>query len=767
MWYREGTITFTQGSDMLSGSGTFWNVTANGVLPGMIVIGPDNKLYEIGRIFTDTSLQLVEPYAGETQTEVPCVIITTYEGDLTQFSARFTALMNRMSGDSTVMRSWLTSIDEITLEAPDGTELTVKSLPQIVKEHNENQQWYRDHVDTIESESSKALDAAARSESAAAAALNYKTAAAASESNALASKEAAENSQSESERHANEALLYRNDTQAIKDSAIQETNAIKNEAVNARDDAQTAKIGADSAKYGAETARDEARQWAQQVNPENLLHKDQNLSDVPNKVEAKSNIGLGCFESLVRGDYSDSRMWNPPLSGYVFIDSNKVWGAYDSASGNRIALPVESGGTGALTLEDARKNLQVDRLHYAGTSETIVRSPNDDFYIYINKDNKNWGAWDWKAGPDGTGSNIPLPMGSGGTGRGDGNLWANPDRTVGVGMEGDSENKRLFMWRTPGDVAFGSWVHALEGQWYGANWYLGATRSGTSTIQDVRITVNDGENVGAAFLFQGAARGTFRPGRGIVTQPTFGGWGQENVGHEVPFYVDTASNNNNSWNPAISCGSISTGGYYLRAAFGTITSNAASWPRAVVKLLGDGRFHRAFEFDYGGGISTWGSVQSSSDDQTWTIGYNFAKNPTSDRDLKDNIKYTDGKESYDRVMQWLPSMFTYKGSDIQRYGFIAQDLMKIDSQYVKLVPGAPKFLDVMKYNEETGEEELDHQIEYDRYDDTLALDTNVMMADLGGAVVYMAHQADKMSAEIAELKAIVSTLLKSNISSTE
>ncbi|PQX70895.1 hypothetical protein C5975_20360 [Cronobacter sakazakii] len=45
MWYREGTITFTQGSNTLTGTGTFWNVTANGVLPGMIVVGPDNKLY--------------------------------------------------------------------------------------------------------------------------------------------------------------------------------------------------------------------------------------------------------------------------------------------------------------------------------------------------------------------------------------------------------------------------------------------------------------------------------------------------------------------------------------------------------------------------------------------------------------------------------------------------------------------------------------------------------------------------------------------------
>lgn len=64
----------------------------------------------------------------------------------------------------------------------------------------------------------------------------------------------------------------------------------------------------------------------------------------------------------------------------------------------------------------------------------------------------------------------------------------------------------------------------------------------------------------------------------------------------------------------------------------------------------------------------------------------FAKNATSDRDLKKDIQYRDGKDSFDRVMQWLPTMFKYKGSDTQRFGLIAQDLTKVDPQYVKIVP---------------------------------------------------------------------------------
>ncbi|EAO1479960.1 phage tail protein, partial [Salmonella enterica] len=183
MWYREGTVTFTNGSSALTGKDTFWNVTSNGVLPGMIVIGPDNKLYEIKRVHSDTSLTLAEEYTGETQTNVPCRIITTYEGDLTQFSARFTALMTRMSTDSKAMRSWLTAVDEVLIEREDGTELAVKSLLQIVNEHNAALKWYADNTDAINAAGDKAKEAAA-------------SAASASQYSSVASTKADESSQS-------------------------------------------------------------------------------------------------------------------------------------------------------------------------------------------------------------------------------------------------------------------------------------------------------------------------------------------------------------------------------------------------------------------------------------------------------------------------------------------------------------------------------------------------------------------------------------------
>ncbi|MEZ2865081.1 phage tail protein [Escherichia coli] len=279
MWYREGTITFTQGSNTLVGAGTAWNVTANGVLPGMIVIGPDNKLYEIKRVISDTNIVLSEPYTGETQSEVPCRIITTYEGDLTQFSARFTALMSRMSADSKSMRSWLTALDEVTIEREDGTEVTVKPLMQIVNEHNENVEWYKNNTDAIDAAGDKAREAAASaaaaaesantagekasqaSQSASAAASSQSaasasaTAAKKSETNAAASQKSAATSASTATTKASEAATSARDAAASKEAAKSSETSAASSASNAASSATAAGNSAKAAKTSETNAR--------------------------------------------------------------------------------------------------------------------------------------------------------------------------------------------------------------------------------------------------------------------------------------------------------------------------------------------------------------------------------------------------------------------------------------------------------------------------------------------------------------------------------
>lgn len=222
------------------------------------------------------------------------------------------------------------------------------------------------------------------------------------------------------------------------------------------------------------------------------------------------------------------------------------------------------------------------------------------------------------------------------------------------------------------------------------------------------------------------------------------GWDIPNDYGESGVWLSEVHDNNGGWVPAISWHSSATGGWPIRATWGLIAQGENAWPRAVLRCRGDGENWTNFEFAVDScDIQTSGSFGS----------YTFQKAPTSDRDLKHDIKYTEGKESYERVMQWLPTMFKYKGSEIQRYGLIAQDLVKIDPQYVKIIPGAlkdPGLVGTEGFNAEDG----------DYYDDTLALDGNVILTDMACAMVFMGRKMEDMQKELDELKAAVAALTK-------
>ena len=121
----------------------------------------------------------------------------------------------------------------------------------------------------------------------------------------------------------------------------------------------------------------------------------------------------------------------------------------------------------------------------------------------------------------------------------------------------------------------------------------------------------------------------------------------------------------------------------------------------------------------------------------------FQKAPLSDRDVKKEVQYTDGAESYNRVRQWLPAMFKYKESDVQRYGLIAQDLARIDPEYVHLLPGHGIYEDVVVGVDEEGNEIVE-QKEIGYTDDVLSLDSNVLLMDLCAAFVHLLQKVEKL-----------------------
>lgn len=211
----------------------------------------------------------------------------------------------------------------------------------------------------------------------------------------------------------------KNQTQQIKDSAVTEITGIKNEALYARDEAENAqfaaeqsKVGADNAKAGAETARDEARQWAQQVQPENLLHKDQNLNDLANKDLAREALKVEAVNSVkdqYAGAYNSFR--NPAWTYELRIANNGEWRVARNSDSATSALSVGAGGTGAVNVTQAKINFQIDRFNQFGSITSMV-SGNKTRSVLVS-DTGVWGGFNEESQ-----SYIPLGVAQGGTGAG-------------------------------------------------------------------------------------------------------------------------------------------------------------------------------------------------------------------------------------------------------------------------------------------------------------------------------------------------------------
>ncbi|EFW1288057.1 hypothetical protein F3F02_12800 [Shigella flexneri] len=493
------------------------------------------------------------------------------------------------------------------------------------------------------------------------------------------------------------------------------TEQLKNEAISARDSAQqymngaqAANSAAETAKNGAVTARNEAEEFAKSINAENLLKKDANLSDLSNFEIARQNMRVDPYDT----DGVHSFIYSPNKS-YRLVIRNDGLLAYQNGDGtDNKPFEIGTGGTGATTVEGARNNFGL------GTAQDVQFK------------------------------SITAT---------DGDILVPQTHIVGCksGIGGD---KRIYLMNIGGNSSPGGWVNLLQGHWYEGYWQLGGIRGGETDLNNVQLYINPNKSgySGVTFNFIPEPNDVHPSGyvsspRGFMGRCYMGGWDADADNRLTPFWADTVTRNNSGWSPIVSGGSLSDNGYYMRTSLGIISGGTLDWPQVAIHMLGDGRYHRAYNFSKSGDLYSWGN-------DPWGGNYDFAKNPTSDRDLKHDIQYTDGKESYDRVMQWLPTMFKYNGSDIQRFGLIAQDLLKIDPQYVKLVPGSPVFEDVIGVDE-NGEEYIDRQIETDIKDDTLALDSNVMLTDMACAMVYMGGMIENQRKEIDELKAAVAALL--------
>lgn len=558
-------------------------------------------------------------------------------------------------------------------------------------------------------------------------------------------------------------------TQQIKDSAIIETEAIKQEAFGARDQAVLARdaagnhaVDANNAKAVAETARDDARQWAQQVNPENLLHKDQNLKDLSDIESARRTLSIDSFFQ----DYVHTILYSRNREYRLVIrnDGLLVFQRDISGSGafETVPLDISSGGTGAIDANGIRNNIGLGEKHApkflslnvenetgnaatanAGIYHSKLKSTQgEDIGSSQSYFETQVGVGKHTIGVFHNGLSQYYQFNENGAFSGAKSISLAPG--AGIYVDGNEHNpSQLYSIMNP---PMNSWTGVSRYNWYSDYAIAGLIRGGAAQIESFGIELykHGVQSYMHKFYPDGRTHSAQYTGK---TQQM--GWDDPNYWGNALVWGEIIPNNDGGWAPGLSWGTQSTGGYPIRATWGLIPQGNNAWPFCSLRLRGDGDFFCNFQFQ-----------PASNDITTWSSSGNFIfqKAANSDRDLKHDIIYTDGKESYDRVMQWLPTMFKYNGSNIQRFGMIAQDLLKIDPEYVKLIPGGDIFADVIGVNDE-GEEYVDRQIVVDKADDTLALDNNVIMADMACAMVYMGGMIENQQKEIDELKAAVAALL--------
>lgn len=138
VWKRDGTVAVTNGNKKVTGTGTTFADTKNGVAKGhlfCITSGTSVDFYEVDYVVSNTELYLVQAYRGVTVTGKAYEVITTFSDSIPEFARRLTAMLGVYQGQSDVMQLLLTSdAASVTVTAPDGTSHTLVPWKRVTSE---------------------------------------------------------------------------------------------------------------------------------------------------------------------------------------------------------------------------------------------------------------------------------------------------------------------------------------------------------------------------------------------------------------------------------------------------------------------------------------------------------------------------------------------------------------------------------------------------------------------------------------------------------
>ena len=323
-----GTLSVTNNSKAVVGVGTTFTAFKAGDFL-TLVVGQVPYTVAIASIESATALTLVLPFDGPTATGLAWDGVKRDTMSLATMGVTVQAqkALRLMIADENNWRAIFGDAEEITVTLPNGQVMQGMSwgyLSSLLKE-----------VDPVEMR-------------------NLQQQAAASEAAAQGFRNEAEGFKNDTSTIKTQTSQLKADTQAIKDQTSQlkadtqaikdQTNQIKTDTGVIRDEANTAKVDAQAARTDAQGFRNEAEQFANSVNPENLLAKANNLSDVADVTVARENIGVDRLTQNITS--GETQIRTAAKNKWIFVKENGDWGGWDNANNKAMPLPIAFGGTG-------------------------------------------------------------------------------------------------------------------------------------------------------------------------------------------------------------------------------------------------------------------------------------------------------------------------------------------------------------------------------------------------------------------------------------
>lgn len=547
-----------------------------------------------------------------------------------------------------------------------------------------------------------------------------------SETNARTSETNAATSAGQSSASAGQAAAsaVAADTSA-KNAASSETTAAGDasraaaSALAAAGSAATAAGSATTSGQQADRAKAEADR-AQTANPDNQLKKAQNLADVADKTAARRNLDV----DMIKTDSNQVNI-SSPNGTQVFQLRDDGWWAVSSWNGTgyeNAPLPISSGGTGAPDAAGARVNLQVgpdndveftsltlsvnaDQPVAASrglisTIKSLAGVVRAKSRVYVDK-RADGLTQHTTAITTSSGGEIYLSVGEDGR-------WRLPNNRFILGRDSDGDTQYVG-----GHTSAG----ALD-------WYVGKDSAGTG----ITFAKNNGASVTLSDLDM-MVRGVLIPDK-----PTPSAVSNAFPGAKVRVQSTDAAQGTASFAPYyVGWGNTSGLGYTSSTSFGMFFTGAASFANPAISAARTDNNSTGILYIF------------AKDTQDITVGaydgnaansFIFSKNPTCDERLKRNIKKVSGQQALDNIERMEPATYIFKSDERNRVrrGFIAQEMEKIDPEYVKRITAT---------NTETQETS-----------ETLTLDGNVLLLDALAAIKVLSERLKELEGKAAAAQVI-------------